>query len=44
MDLNRHVVDPITELTGAPAVLGMAIGTVAGTAIALPVLATVFGL
>ncbi len=44
MDLNRHVVEPITDLTGIRAVLGMAAGTVAGTAIALPVLATVFGL
>ena len=36
MDLNRHVVKPMTEETGARAALGMAVGTLAGAAIALP--------
>lgn len=44
MNLDRHVVRPITEETGARAVLGMVVGALAGTAIALPLLVGVFGL
>jgi hypothetical protein len=44
MDLDRHVVRPITEENGARAAVGMLVGTLAGTAIALPLLVRVFGL
>lgn len=44
MNLNRHVVAPITELTGTPALLGMLVGGIGGTALALFILAVVFGL
>lgn len=44
MNLDRHVVRPITEVTGFRAALGMLGGTLAGTAIALPLLVKVFGL
>ena len=44
MDLDRHVVKPMTEETGFRAALGMTVGALAGTAIALPVLIGVFGL
>lgn len=44
MDLDRHVVRPITEETGVRAAFGMLVGTVAGAAIALPLLVKVFGL
>lgn len=44
MDLDKHVVIPMTEPTGPRAVLGMAVGAIAGTAIALPVIGAVFGL
>ncbi|MFN8141245.1 MAG: hypothetical protein U0R29_02800 [Solirubrobacterales bacterium] len=44
MDLDRHVVRPITEETGARAAFGMLVGSVAGAAIALPLLVRVFGL
>ena len=44
MDLNRHVVKPMTEETGVRATLGMTVGTLAGAAIALPLLVGVFGL
>ncbi len=44
MDLDRHVVRPITEESGPRAVLGMGVGAIAGTAIALPLLVKVFGL
>lgn len=44
MDLDRHVVKPMTEETGLRAALGLTVGALAGTAIALPVLVGVFGL
>ena len=44
MDLDRHVVRPMTEETGVRAAFGMLVGTLAGTAIALPLLVKVFGL
>ncbi len=44
MDLNRHVVAPVTEPTGVRAFVGMTVGGFAGVMIALPVLAAVFGL
>ena len=43
MDLDRHVVRPMTEETGARAAFGMLVGTLAGVAIALPLLVGVFG-
>ena len=44
MDLNRHVVRPMTEESGPRAALGLVVGTVAGMAVALPLLVKVFGL
>lgn len=44
MDLDRHLVRPITEETGTRAAFGMVVGTLAGAAIALPLLVGVFGL
>ena len=44
MDLDSQVVRPITEETGVRAAFGMLVGTVAGAAIALPLLVKVFGL
>lgn len=44
MNLNRHVVRPMTEETGARAAFGLLVGTLAGAAIALPLLVGVFGL
>lgn len=44
MDLNRHVVTPMTDPTGVRALVGMTVGGIAGVALALPVLAAVFGL
>lgn len=44
MDLDRHVIRPMTEETGLRAVFGLSAGIVAGTAIALPVLISVFGI
>lgn len=44
MDLDKHVVVPMTDPTGARAALGMTVGAIAGTAIALPVIGAVFGL
>ncbi len=44
MDLDRHVVRPMTEETGVRAAFGLVVGTVTGAAIALPLLVKVFGL
>ena len=44
MDLNTHLIEPVTEVTGTRAVLAYVVGGVMGTAIALPVLFAVFGL
>jgi hypothetical protein len=44
MDLDRHVVRPMTEETGVRAAIGLVVGTLAGVAIALPLLVGVFGL
>ena len=44
MDLNRHVVTPMTDPTGVRALVGMTVGGIAGVVLALPVLAAVFGL
>jgi len=44
MDLNRHVVVPMTEPTGVRALVGLSIGGIVGVVLALPVLAVVFGL
>lgn len=44
MNLDKRVVRPMTEATGARAALGMLVGSIAGAAIALPLLVKVFGL
>jgi hypothetical protein len=44
MDLNAHLIEPATEVTGARAVFAYVVGGVMGAAIALPVLVAVFGL
>ena len=44
VNLDRHVVRPITEESGPRAAFGMVAGTLAGVAIAIPLLVGVFGL
>ena len=44
MDLDRHVVRPMTEETGVRAAFGMLVGALVGMAIALPLLVRIFGI